>query len=160
MSALAFLLLAVVVYIALLTAAMFLSQPIRLELAGLADEMADEPGRSNAERQHLDWMVHSSASSVVGLMLPFAALFTLALTLVGASLKPPSPLKRLDSDPRYDRAVILYVLSVAACSPFSTLIALPFVVLGVAAQAVRGEGHLMRAAEDPVLRASAALQPC
>lgn len=160
MSAFMMTLLAMVVYFAVLLSAVLLTQPTRRQLAILADDMADEPGRSDAERDELNWIASSSASSVVGLMLPVAALFTFATVALGAEPRVPNELKRLAADDRYDRLIWLYLVSVASCSPFAALASLPFIAATMLVHVARGRKGLVRVAEASIVQASTALQPC
>ena len=160
MSTLEIVLAGIASYVAFLAAMAYVSQPIRLMLAEVADDMAAEPKRTKAERIELEWLVVSSSSSVIGLLLPIAALFTLASSILGARLKYDPELERMEQDPRFEKVIRLYFLSVAACSPFATLLAAPFIVLSVAVRAVMGERELVRVAEAPVMKASATFQSC
>ena len=103
-------------------------------------------------------MLSSSASSVIGLLMPAAAVFMLAGSVLGARPEYDPKTAKLRADPRYNDMCFYYVSSIMACSPFATLIATPFIVLGLMVTALRGNRSLIDAAEAPAMKASAHLQ--
>lgn len=154
MSALATVILIIVAYGAVVIATTFLSQPARVRLQELGLEMLEERHLPKAEREKIEWLIASSSSSVVGLMIPMAAVYLLVGALLGARLKPRAQ-SVLDGDQRYEEMALLYVVSIMACSPFASLIAIPFILAGVMVTAIRGNRSLIAAAEAPAMKASA-----
>lgn len=160
MSALAALVMLLIGYVAVLAVTLVLSQPIRIELSRLADEMLEEDQWGREERSFMKWLVSSSSSTVVGLFLPFAALSTLALAVLGVAPRANLAREKWNNDPRSDRLVSLYMLSIMACSPFAAMVALPIIAAGVMVRALAGDRHLLRAAEAPIMNASSAFRTC
>ncbi|MDF2496050.1 hypothetical protein [Sphingomonas sp.] len=154
MSALTTILLLLVAYGAIVIATTLLSQPARVRLQEIALDILDERHLSQDDRETVEWMIQSSSSSVVGLMLPFAAAYLLAGALLGARPNGTGQSK-LRQNPRYDEMAGLYVASIMACSPFASLVAAPFIIAGVMLTAIRGNRSLVAAAEAPALKASA-----
>lgn len=149
-----------VLYIAVLSVMMLLSQPIRLRLVARIDDMLDESGWNRAERNLLEWMARSNTSTVVGLMLPVAAAYSFASAVLGARLRPDAAIMRLENDKRYTAVSAYYMLSIMACSPFAAMLAVPFVLAGAAARAIRGDTEFVQMVEDPIRRAAHPFQPC
>ncbi|MFN6936746.1 MAG: hypothetical protein ACK4NZ_16530, partial [Tsuneonella sp.] len=113
MSTVTIILLAALAYFGTVSASTLLSHPLRLRLADLADRMAEEHPLSKEEQYELEWMIHSSTSTVIGLALPVAALYLVVSSALGAPKGPPLPRwKHLDRDPRFRAVKNYYVLSV------------------------------------------------
>jgi len=146
----------VVIYVAILAAATLLSQPIRVKMQYLGMDILDDDRQlSNQEKDEIGWLIESGTSSAIGLMLPFAAIFLLAATLLGADLKTAPRFPRLSKDPRFAKMVKLYVFSIVMCSPFAFAIASPLIIVLLLAVSVkRDAARLVEAAEAPVMTTS------
>lgn len=139
-----------------LTVGHLVSQPLRRRLVVLVDSL-EERFTTEAEREHLDFLARSGMSNVVGLLLPLTAIDALINELLLIKHRPSRALQRLDKDPEYHRATVLYVGSVILCSPFAFLFALPAILLLAGFLAVRHR-RVAEAIEEPVLAASSRLQ--
>lgn len=151
---------AIVGYGVFLALMLWVSQPIRLRLVDQVDALLDDEGLRKEEIAHLEWLATSSTSSAVGVLLPLTALLRLGETLLGATRPRAFPANdRLRSDPRYQRAVFFYLLSILACSPIAALFTIVTLVALVTVTSVMGRQSLTEAAEEPVIVASTQLQP-
>ena len=159
MSALTTVILLVLAYGAIVIVSTVLSQPLRVRLQGIGLDLLENPRFTDADRQEIEWLMSSSSSSVIGLMMPVAAVFMLAGSLLGARPAPDPRTAKLRADPRYNDMAFYYVSSIMACSPFATLVALPFIMSGLVVTALRGNRSLLDAAEAPAMKASAHFQP-
>ncbi len=150
----------IVGYIAIISITTLLAQPLRLRLVVLVDDMLDEQGWNKAERSMLAFLADSCSSSAVGFLLPFASAYGLATAVVVGHDEPGGQLARLESDPRHNKLVALYILAIAGNSPFAALISLPLVLMASAARALRGEKSLTHAVDAPIRRMSSSFQYC
>lgn len=160
MSSLTILVFALVAYGAFVAATTLLSQPARVRMDELCDAMLVEGKWNQTERSELEWMMASSASSSIGLLVPIAAVLILARSIVGGPFTEPKKLHRLNQDPRFGEAQAYYMVSVMACSPFAAIATVPPLLLTIVIMILRGDRHPIRVAETPVRTASATLQPC
>lgn len=159
MTAVTILILAIIAYVSVLTASLLLSQPLRYRVQEIGSDILEQPTLSKEERVQVTWLMESCASSSVGMMIPVAAFFMVASGLLGARRKPNPGSARLRGTAAYESLCRYYILSIMACSPFAALASVPFILASVMIQAVRGDRHLLDAAEAPILRASATIQP-
>ncbi len=153
--------LAIVGYGCFLALMLWVSQPIRLRLIDDADALLADADLRSAERAHIEWLATSSTSSAVGVLLPLTALLSLGAALLGAPRREDHPENaRLKSDPRYQRVLFYYLLSILACSPLAALFTLTILAALLLVTSLRGERSLTETAEEPVVAASSQLQPC
>ncbi|MGA1800173.1 hypothetical protein VH567_15490 [Sphingomonas sp. 4RDLI-65] len=146
-------------YVGILSATTLLSQPFRVRAQDIGMDLLESPTLSKVERDEVSWMIESGTSSAIGLMLPFAAVFLLVGMLLGADLKDDVATPHLNKDRRFGEMTRYYVLSIMACSPFASLLAMPLIVILVGAVALRGHRGLIDAAEAPAMKAAAHFQP-
>jgi hypothetical protein len=161
MSALAIFLIGVAFYIAIRIAGLVFSQPARIKLASIVDDMIDGGQvKSSDAIRHLSWLVDSSMSSRVGLLVPVVAFALLARQILAGGNAADAPVfPELRGNASYDRAMLLHMTSIAASNPFAFLLAVP-AMLGLVALSVRRKRSTIRAFESPVISAASQLQPC
>lgn len=150
---------AIVGYFAFLAGLAIAARPLRHRLARQVDELLSAQSWNKEEREVLEFAVQSSLSSAVGVLIPFAAAYGLAVATVRAGDPVDDGCERLNRDPRYHRIIRLWSLSVAAASPFACLVSLPILAATVIVRALRGEASISDTIEAPARRVQATLQP-
>lgn len=150
----------IVAYIAILAIATVIVQPFRIRLVMLADDMLAEKHWSKDERELLKFMSDNCVSSSVGVALPFAAAYSLALTITGGHSDSPMNTSRIDHDPRRRTLVRLFFISIGGASPFASLISAPLLALNVALVARRARHPIAEAMNAQLRQMSRSYQHC
>lgn len=148
----------IVGYVAVISITTLLTQPARVRLVVLVDDMLDEPGWSKSERSMLEFLADSCMSTPVAVLVPFAAAYGLASAVVRGRESPDPKLVRLEADPRHPKLVALFILSIAGNSPFAVLLSVPFIILTSVVRSLRGEDSLSQAIDAPLRRVSSTFQ--
>jgi hypothetical protein len=160
MSALIALIALMVTYLIVLTITTLAAQPFRLRLVVLVDEILEEKSWNREERDILEFMGRSCADSSAGVLLPFAAMYSVAAKLLGGRRDDDNDLERLEKDARHKKVVALYFISIAGGSPFAAMVALPFIILSGVIGSFRDGGSFSDAVDAPIRQVSHSFHTC
>lgn len=133
--------------------------PLRVRLVTLCEEFLAEKRWNDVERAELNGLIDTAMSFKAGAMMIPAGLAAILDKALGKEPPCIEEHARLDRDPRFDKVIAFYVLSVLAANPFAAVIAIPILIVAVAMDLLLGQGGSTNLVEDTALRAMGSIPP-
>jgi hypothetical protein len=149
----------IVGYFALVLLLAVAVHPLRRRMVALGEEILHQQGTSNEKRARINGVLDRSMSFWTAWLLPLAILNVLIDATLGRVRVEPAQVHRHD---KMSELVNLSFLSMFAANPIAAVISIPLMAIGVVVFVVLAKNNripLRDAAEEPILRAAAALSP-
>lgn len=137
-------------------------RPLRLQLVDVVEAMLDEKHWTERQRVSLNSLVDHSMSFCAGLALPLAVISVTIDEILNRPIVIRETEQALHDDPRFDHAMRLFIVSLAAANPLAALLTMvllvPSMLLTSLVKAAERRPNVIDMVEVSALRAASAVQ--